>query len=57
MRDIKTTDGREILLPKNDFLFKLIFGDERALQPLPALLLRRKQRFTQKAMPYSKARG
>jgi predicted transposase/invertase (TIGR01784 family) len=29
MRCIKTTDGREILLPKSDFLFKLIFGDKR----------------------------
>jgi predicted transposase/invertase (TIGR01784 family) len=29
MRLIKTSDGKEILLPKNDFLFKLIFGNER----------------------------
>ncbi|MDR1785916.1 MAG: Rpn family recombination-promoting nuclease/putative transposase [Spirochaetaceae bacterium] len=29
MRTIKTKAGTEILLPKNDFLFKLIFGDER----------------------------
>jgi predicted transposase/invertase (TIGR01784 family) len=29
MRLIITQDGKEILLPKNDFLFKLIFGDAR----------------------------
>jgi predicted transposase/invertase (TIGR01784 family) len=29
MRTIKTKSGLELLLPKNDFLFKLIFGDER----------------------------
>jgi predicted transposase/invertase (TIGR01784 family) len=29
MRTIKTSSGQEELLPKNDFLFKLIFGSER----------------------------
>jgi hypothetical protein len=29
MDTIKTHDGGELLLPKSDFLFKLIFGDER----------------------------
>ncbi|MDR3301936.1 MAG: Rpn family recombination-promoting nuclease/putative transposase, partial [Spirochaetaceae bacterium] len=38
MRVIKTTDGREILLPKNDFLFKLIFGDERNKKLLESFL-------------------
>jgi predicted transposase/invertase (TIGR01784 family) len=29
MRVIQTSDGLEILLPKNDFLFKVLFGDVR----------------------------
>jgi predicted transposase/invertase (TIGR01784 family) len=38
MRVIVTADGREILLPKNDFLFKLIFGDERNKKLLKSFL-------------------
>jgi predicted transposase/invertase (TIGR01784 family) len=38
MRVIITADGREILLPKNDFLFKLIFGDERNKKLLKSFL-------------------
>jgi predicted transposase/invertase (TIGR01784 family) len=38
MRLITTSDGREILLPKNDFLFKLIFGDERNERLLKSFL-------------------
>jgi hypothetical protein len=38
MRVIKTADGREILLPSNDYIFKLIFGDERNKASLAAFL-------------------
>jgi predicted transposase/invertase (TIGR01784 family) len=38
MRLITTSDGREILLPKNDFLFKLIFGSERNEKLLKSFL-------------------
>ena len=38
MQIIKTADGREILPVKNDFLFKLIFGDERNKHILKAFL-------------------
>jgi predicted transposase/invertase (TIGR01784 family) len=38
MRFIKTADGKEILLPKNDFLFKLIFGNERNKKLLKSFL-------------------
>ena len=38
MRVIKTKDGREILLPSNDYIFKLIFGDERNKQILKSFL-------------------
>jgi predicted transposase/invertase (TIGR01784 family) len=38
MRLIKTSDGREILLPKNDFLFKLIFGNARNEKLLKSFL-------------------
>jgi predicted transposase/invertase (TIGR01784 family) len=38
MRLIKTSDGREVLLPKNDFLFKLIFGSERNEKLLKSFL-------------------
>jgi predicted transposase/invertase (TIGR01784 family) len=38
MRFIKTADGKEILLPKNDFLFKLIFGSERNEKLLKSFL-------------------
>jgi predicted transposase/invertase (TIGR01784 family) len=38
MRLIKTSDGREILLPKNDFLFKFIFGNERNEKLLKSFL-------------------
>jgi predicted transposase/invertase (TIGR01784 family) len=38
MRTIKTKAGPDILLPKNDFLFKLIFGDERNKEILKGFL-------------------
>ena len=38
MRVIKTADGREILLPSNDYVFKLIFGSERNKDFLAAFL-------------------
>ena len=38
MRVIKTKDGREILLPSNDYVFKLLFGDERNKSILKAFL-------------------
>ena len=38
MRVIKTKDGKELLLPSNDYVFKLIFGDERNKPILKAFL-------------------
>jgi hypothetical protein len=38
MRVINTEDGRKILLPSNDYIFKLIFGDERNKHILAAFL-------------------
>jgi predicted transposase/invertase (TIGR01784 family) len=38
MRLIITSDGKEILLPKNDFLFKIIFGDARNKELLKGFL-------------------
>jgi hypothetical protein len=29
MQVIKTHDGKELLMPKNDYFFKQIFGDKR----------------------------
>jgi predicted transposase/invertase (TIGR01784 family) len=38
MRVINTEDGRKILLPSNDYIFKLIFADERNKRILAAFL-------------------